>query len=134
MKRCHKLRQIIIQYLYKIEYNNENNEEFFYDFNFNLEKDDLEYLNTKISVIIDNIKVIDKYIVENAHNWEFNRIGMVERQIFRLAIAEILHFPEVPLRVIINEAIILTKEFCGKKSSSFVNGVLDKIARILLKQ
>lgn len=134
MKTNHKLRQIIIQYLYKVEYNNDNNNEFFSSFYFNLGKDDLEYLNNKINKTINNLEYIDKYIIENAHNWEFNRIGMVERQILRLAITEILYFPEVPLKVVINEAIILTKEFCGDKSSSFVNGVLDKIARILSKE
>ena len=72
---------------------------------------------------------IDVVIRRHLHNWDFERVGQVERAILRLGVYELLHEPKTPPKVALNEAIELAKEFTTSKSVRFVNGVLDKVAR-----
>jgi N utilization substance protein B len=62
-------------------------------------------------------------------NWNPERVGKVERAIFRLAIAEMRYCPEVPNNVVINEACEVARLFCDEDAVRFVNGLLDKAAR-----
>lgn len=71
---------------------------------------------------------LDDEISEAADNWRLDRIGIVERNILRLALHE-MDEAEVPPRVTISEAIRLAHWFAGSRSPAFVNGVLDGIAR-----
>lgn len=70
---------------------------------------------------------IDALIKECAQNYELHRISAVDRNILRLAIYEMLHCPEVPPVVSINEAIEIAKKYSTDDSGKFVNGVLDRI-------
>jgi len=72
-------------------------------------------------------------IESHARNWSFDRIAILDRLIFHLAIAEFLHFPDIPLKVTIDEAVELAKKFSTSKSSRFVNGMLDSILNDLIK-
>ncbi|MEJ7597125.1 MAG: transcription antitermination factor NusB [Kofleriaceae bacterium] len=71
---------------------------------------------------------IDKLIVESSKNWRIDRMSRVDRNILRLGACELIAFREVPLKVVINEAVELAKRFGTAESSAFVNGVLDRIA------
>ena len=66
-------------------------------------------------------------IAEKTKNWETDRIAMIDILLMRMAIAEILHFSTIPVKVTINEYIEMSKEFSTPKSNSFINGILDKI-------
>ncbi len=68
-----------------------------------------------------------KMIAEKTKNWETDRIAMIDILLMRMAIAEILHFSTIPVKVTINEYIEISKEFSTPKSNSFINGILDKI-------
>ncbi|MCX6301809.1 MAG: transcription antitermination factor NusB [Bacteroidia bacterium] len=77
-------------------------------------------LNTqKGSELIDN----------NTTNWELERIALMDILVMRLAITEILEFPEIPVKVTLNEYIEIAKYYCTSKSSTFVNGILDNIVK-----
>ncbi len=71
---------------------------------------------------------IDELITGCSKNWRIDRMSRVDRNILRLGTAELLAFPEVPVKVVINEAVELAKRFGTAESSAFVNGVLDRIA------
>jgi N utilization substance protein B len=71
---------------------------------------------------------IDGLIEKASTNWKIDRMARVDRNILRLAIFELLRLPDVPVRVTLNEAVELGKKFGSEESSSFVNGILDKIA------
>lgn len=73
---------------------------------------------------------LDRLIQDAADNWRVERIGVVERNILRLAIHE-LRVGDTPPKVVIDEAIRLSQWFGGPKTPGFVNGVLDRIARTL---
>lgn len=71
---------------------------------------------------------IDAAIQKTAANWRLERMTPVDRNILRVAAYELLHRPDIPLEVIIDEAVELAKEYGADQSSAFVNGVLDKLA------
>ena len=74
---------------------------------------------------------IDELIEKASKNWRLNRMPVVDRNILRMATAELLFFDDVPTSVTINEAVELAKRFGDKDSRAFVNGILDRIASIL---
>ncbi|HZY05176.1 MAG TPA: transcription antitermination factor NusB [Anaeromyxobacteraceae bacterium] len=71
---------------------------------------------------------IDEAIEAVSMNWRLDRMAKVDRNVLRLAVHELLHRPEVPVKVVIDEAIELGKKFGSESSGAFVNGVLDRIA------
>ena len=74
---------------------------------------------------------IDPLIEKNSENWTLKRMAMVDRNILRLATFELLHCPDIPFKVTLNEAIELAKKYGTDDSAAFVNGILDKIHSIL---
>ena len=72
---------------------------------------------------------LDALIGEHSHEWAINRIGRVDLAILRVAVYEILYRDDVPTGAAINEAVELSKMYCGEKSSAFVNGILGGIVR-----
>ncbi len=71
--------------------------------------------------------IIDELISKLSHNWKLYRIDRVDRNVLRMAIAEITNFPEIPSRVILNEAIEIGKKYGAENSAAFINGILDRI-------
>ena len=70
---------------------------------------------------------LDDLIREKVEKWEFHRIAILDRIILRIAIAELLYFPDVPPKVSINEAIEIAKKYSTLNSGRFVNGILDAV-------
>ena len=75
---------------------------------------------------------IDALIQKSSTHWKLDRMARVDRNILRLAVYEILRRADVPVRVTLNEAIELGKKYGSEESSSFVNGVLDRVAHMEL--
>jgi N utilization substance protein B len=70
---------------------------------------------------------VDEAIEGASTNWRLDRMAKVDRNVLRLAVHELLH-TDVPMKVVINEAIELGKKFGSESSGAFVNGVLDRVA------
>jgi N utilization substance protein B len=70
----------------------------------------------------------DRQVADAAEHWRFERVGVVERNILRLALAELAE-GVTPARVVIDEAVKLAHWFAGAKAPAFVNGILDAVAR-----
>ena len=83
-----------------------------------------------VSGVIQNKQKIDSNIQRFAPAWPVEQIPVVDRNILRLAIFEILLDNKVPVKVAINEAVELAKRFGGDNSSKFVNGVLGSVSAI----
>ncbi len=71
---------------------------------------------------------IDELISSASKNWRIERMSRVDRNILRLGACELLAFRDVPVKVVINEAVELAKSYGGTDGHKFVNGVLDKLA------
>ncbi|MDF1882215.1 transcription antitermination factor NusB [Sulfurimonas sp. MAG313] len=78
--------------------------------------------------VMHNLEAIDAKIIENLTDWDFDRLGSIERAILRLGGYEIT-YGELDTAVIINEAIEITKAFGTEQSPKFINGVLDAISK-----
>ena len=78
--------------------------------------------------VMQNLEACDKAIVEHLKEWDFERLGSIERATLRLASYEIL-FSELDSAVVINEAVEITKSFGTEQSPKFINGVLDAISK-----
>ncbi len=66
-------------------------------------------------------------LLENS-NWSPERLGILEKVILTIGIAELVYSKDVPVRVVINEALELTRRYCDEKAVGFVNGILDQAA------
>ena len=85
----------------------------------------------KVLNIVDKIPEIDEMINSVSKSWPTSRLGKSELTIMRLAVYEIKFDEDIPTNVAINEAVELTKKYSDEKSTSFVNGVLDKVLKTL---
>ncbi|MBI2974335.1 MAG: transcription antitermination factor NusB [Deltaproteobacteria bacterium] len=77
---------------------------------------------------------IDSIIGTHSTNWKVSRMGIVDRNILRFAVYELLWRPDIPVRVTLNEAIEVAKQYGTEDSGSFINGVLDKVAKTVNKE
>lgn len=80
-----------------------------------------------VAAATERTREIDELITSSSKNWRLDRMSRVDRNILRLGAAELLG-SDVPVKVVINEAVELAKRFGTAESSAFVNGVLDRIA------
>jgi transcription antitermination protein NusB len=85
----------------------------------------LEFAQSLMRRVFNNVEECDKIIVSLAENWDFHRIAPIDKVLLRIGITEMIYFPEIPTRVTINEAIEIAKRYSTDKSGIFINGVLD---------
>ena len=90
-----------------------------------------EFAETLVRFVLAEEKRIDAAIDAAARNWDLERFSRVDLNLLRLAVGELLGSPEVPAPVVINEAVEIAQRFSDEKSASFINGVLDRVARDL---
>jgi N utilization substance protein B len=76
---------------------------------------------------------VDAIIQKHAKNWDISRMAVVDRNILRLAIFEMLHREDIPPVVSINEAVDIAKKFSTGDSGKFINGILDKVRGELMR-
>lgn len=84
--------------------------------------------------ILENLSSIDQHIVKAAPEWPVNKIANIDLAILRLAVFELLIDRRQPIKVIIDEAVEIAKEFGNDRSSSFINGVLGTILKTSVKK
>jgi N utilization substance protein B len=87
------------------------------------------YAERLVRLVNDHRAAVDGAIARAAENWTLERMSRVDRNLLRVAVAELLFVDEVPVRVALDEAIEIAKRFGGDDSGRFVNGLLDRIAR-----
>lgn len=84
-----------------------------------------------VEALADHVEEIDAHIEDAASNWDVERLAMIDRNVLRIAVAELLWLEDVPPKVTIDEAVILAKRYGGADSPRFINGVLDALAHKL---
>ena len=89
-----------------------------------------EYAERLVNGVNENLDDIDRHLAATSENWSIDRMPIVDREILRVAVFEMLYVDEVPVSVAINEAVELAKLYGGEdESPRFVNGILGRIAR-----
>ncbi|HJB00647.1 MAG TPA: transcription antitermination factor NusB [Candidatus Mediterraneibacter merdavium] len=128
-----ELREHIFKMLFQIEFNDAQDMPERLKNYFELLEDaadkDKEYIQKKYEAVAAKVPEIDSLLNESAKGWRTARMNKVDLTVLRLAVYEMKWDEDIPVEVAINEAVKLAKRFGGENSSSFVNGVLGKIAR-----
>jgi N utilization substance protein B len=88
-----------------------------------------EYAQRLLEETLNNLEIIDKRLSEIITNWDLQRVALIDKSILRFATAEILFLPDIPVKVSIDEAVEIAKEYSTENSGRFVNGILDEIGR-----
>jgi N utilization substance protein B len=91
--------------------------------------DDENFVRVLFRKTVINTKKYSELIDNNTTNWEVDRIALMDILVMQLAVTEVLEFPEIPVKVSLNEYIEIAKYYCTSKSSTFVNGILDNIVK-----
>tara|TARA_R110000787_G_scaffold41071_19_gene101699 strand:- start:1695 stop:2639 length:945 start_codon:yes stop_codon:yes gene_type:complete len=97
-------------------------------------KEDREYALQLLQKVIINEEELSEEIDVKTPNWDKERIAEVDMIILKMGISEFLFFPSIPVRATINEYLEVSKEYSTPKSSSFINGILDKMVKDLTKE
>jgi len=77
---------------------------------------------------------VDALIEKHAQNWRLERMPVVDRNLLRAAVAEMLGYPKTPAAVVINETLEIARRYAAPESVNFLNGVLDAIGRELMEK
>lgn len=93
----------------------------------NFGKELIDYCVKNQEYVVEMLKIISE-------NWNFERVAIIDRAIIIIGTTEMLNFPDIPVKVTINEAIELAKKFSSDKSHIFVNGILEKMKKQLEKE
>ena len=130
MSRRRKAREIALQVLYAVDLSGVSWE-------ISLEEtitrrkssgEAADYARRLVERTVNSAPKLDEMISGRLENWEFDRVSIIDRNILRIALAELLHFPETPTKVIIDEAIEIAHRFSSHDAGRFVNGILDRLA------
>lgn len=85
------------------------------------------YAKKILEAYFKNSDEIDGMIAELAKGWDFSRLVKTDKDIMRIAVAELLYVKETPVKVVIDEAVEIAKRYSTQDSSSFINGILAKV-------
>lgn len=123
-------RQAALQMLFSIDAHHCDVEAVIRSFwlEFDAEPEGREYADELVRGVYESLDRVDERIRQASTNWRIERMARVDRNLLRMAAHELLNCTTVPRAVIIDEAVELAKLFGTEDSSSFVNGVLDRIA------
>ncbi|MBQ7511922.1 MAG: transcription antitermination factor NusB [Prevotella sp.] len=96
-------------------------------------EEDKDYARKLFRATIMNADEYQHYMSEASRNWDFSRLAYMDIVIMQIAIAEMLTFPSIPISVSINEYVELAKVYSTPRSAGYINGMLDAIARHLIR-
>jgi transcription antitermination factor NusB len=135
VKKRTRARELALQFLYQADLVKkpiEESDDFLRD-----EERDTEtrkFAQRLITGALEDREAIDNVIQDVAQNWNISRMAVVDRNVLRLATYELLHCPDIPPKVAINEAIEIGKRYSTQNSGAFINGILDRIMNRANKQ
>ena len=110
-----------------------NNYEKSFHFKLFSNKSDKKYADDLADHSLRNFESNNELITKYAANWDIERLAKVDLVIINLAISELKEFRDIPVKVTLNEYIEISKDYSTEKSSFFINGILDKIVKDLIK-
>ena len=123
-------REAVIQTLYAQEMGNDQATEQFDEIlkDKKVKGSKAEFAKKLLTGILQKIDKIDIIIKDHLIDWNFERLDKVDKQILRVGIYELL-YTDTPYQIVIDEAVKLAKNFSEDKAKSFINGILDRIAK-----
>lgn len=98
------------------------------------EEEDREFAIKLFRATIMNADTYQRYMADASRNWDFKRLAYMDIVLMQIALAEMMSFPAIPINVTINEYVDLAKLYSTPRSGSYINGMLDSIARHLVER
>jgi N utilization substance protein B len=136
MGRRRRARELALQALYEMEFNKDTKTVVmlanFWKSHYCSDKV-REFANKLVTGTRDNLSFIDAAISSCADNWKLERMNIVDRNILRYAVYELLFMNDIPHIVTIDEAVEVAKKFSTEDSGRFINGILDQIKKVHCK-
>lgn len=131
MGKRRKAREVVLRVLYEAEFSDRTPDDILSERveSSGVGGDTGAYAHALLASVTEHSAELDARIAETAANWDFERISLIDKNILRFAMAEVLFFPEIPTKVIINEAIEIAHKYSSGDAGKFVNGILDRFAR-----
>jgi len=131
MKSRREAREIVLKTLYRVEATGNTAEEAYNDvcMNWGRSPFDEVYAQRLLKGITTNAEGIDATLKDIVENWDIERIAIIDRNILRIAICEVVYFDDIPPKVSMDEAIEIAKIYSTSDSGKFVNGILDKVVK-----
>ena len=127
-------REAVIQTLYAMEQGNEDAVKQFDELlkDRKIKGSKAEFAKKLLNGVLEHKDEIDKIIKDHLIDWSFDRLDKVDKQILRLGVYE-LKYTDTPFQIVIDEAVKIAKNFSEDKAKSFINGILDKVAKEVRK-
>ena len=123
-------REAVVQTLYALEQGNDQAIEQFDELlkEKKIRNKKAEFARELLKGVLKHKDEIDKIIKEHLIDWDFDRLDKIDKQILRLGVYE-LKYTDTPFQIIIDEAVKIAKNFSEDKAKSFINGILDRVAK-----
>lgn len=136
MGKRRRLRELALQVLYQIEITKQSPYKALEESkrNFYPDEEEDEFAKRIVLGVAQHQQEIDRLIEGYAEHWRLDRMAIVDRNILRMAIFELLYCEDVPPKVTLNEAIDLGKRYGTEESGSFINGILDRIQNQVIRK
>jgi N utilization substance protein B len=134
MGRRRKAREVALQFLYQLDQHGETDpsaHEAEFWARHPVDAETRAFAASLVHGVTGRHAEVDKLIAQYTEHWDIERMGVVDRNILRLAVWELLDHPSVPPKVAINEAIEIAKKFGTRESGRFINGILDRVHKEL---
>ena len=122
-------RELALKFLYQTEFNSNSPDSELNSFcdRANVSEEVQNFTQTLIKNILFHKKEVDELLEKISANWAPDRMAVIDKNILRLGICELLFDPTTPPKVVINEAVEIAKKFGTEESPDFINGILDKV-------
>ncbi len=122
-------RELAVKFLYQTEFNSNSPDSELNSFcdRANVSEEIQNFTQTLIKNIFFHKKEVDELLEKISANWATDRMAVIDKNILRLGICELLFDPTTPPKVVINEAVEIAKKFGTEESPDFINGILDKV-------
>jgi N utilization substance protein B len=135
----HASRELSLQILFQWDFHGQSDarlEEYWS--NQHAESEGREFAEVLVSGVLNHVSELDALISNYAIGWTIKRMPVVDRNILRQSLFELLFIPDIPAKVTLNEALQLAKTFADEETKRFINGLLDQIfkkeARLAVKR
>lgn len=131
MRKRTKAREYALQMLYQVDIRRTQDPQVAEEFwQLHEVEDEVKvFATTLVRGTMTHLTEVDALITAHAEHWDLKRMAVIDRNILRLGVYELMHEDEVPPKVSISEAVELAKRFGDTESSKFINGILDAILK-----
>ncbi len=136
MGKRRRSREFALQVLYQLEMTGQDALQALIQLreNFSPDEGEDEFAKRIVLGVMEHRQEIDRLIEGQSENWRLERMTLVDRNILRIALFELLRCDEIPPKVTLNEAIDLGKRFGSDESGNFINGILDRIQNEIIRK